>query len=271
MSNLIFIKLGGSIITNKEVPMVVRTQVLQRLVDEIAAAAEKTGDRYVVGHGQGSFAHAPAMRYRTMEGFVSQDSKIGMAITQDSAAQLNRIVVNAFLTKDIPAVSYYMSNALVTENDSPAAYSAGVFLEYLNKGLFPISGGDVLVDSKRGCTIWSTEKVLAYLIGVAQEAGYDVSRIVHVTEVPGVFDADQNVIPVINSKNADEVHKMMGQTKGFDVTGGMWHKIDESLQLAEKGVESVILSGMVPRNVYSLLTGEKIGGKEVICTRILAE
>jgi len=256
MQSINYIKLGGSVITNKEVPMMVRTEVLSRVVQEIADAQKKTGEMYVIGHGQGSFAHAPAMRYKTKEGFIMEDSRFGMAITQDSAAQLNRIVVKEFLSHDLPAVSYYMSNALVTKKGVANKYDGSVFLEYLTQGLMPVSGGDVIVDNAQGCTIWSTEKVLAHLIEVAVEAKYKVKSIIHVTEVDGVFDNNGKVITKITSETKDEVKKSIGQTKGFDVTGGMWHKIEESLALAEKGITSRIVSGMTSKNVYSLLVGD---------------
>lgn len=256
MQSINYIKLGGSVITNKEVPMMVRTEVLSRVVQEIADAQKKTGEMYVIGHGQGSFAHAPAMRYRTKEGFILEDSRFGMAITQDSAAQLNRIVVKEFLSHDLPAVSYYMSNAVVTKKGIAQMYDSSVFLEYLKQGLMPVSGGDVIVDSAQGCTIWSTEKVLAHLIEVAVRAKYTVKSIIHVTEVDGVLDGSGTVIPKITADSQEEVKKSIGQTKGFDVTGGMWHKIEESLALAEKGITSRIVSGMTKKNVYSLLVGD---------------
>lgn len=251
-----FIKLGGSVITNKEVPMMVRTEVLNQLALEISQAHKKTGDIYVVGHGQGSFAHAPAMRYRTKEGFVSKDSKIGMAITQDSAAQLNRIVIRAFLSHDLPALSYYASNTLVTQNKQAYAYDPSVFLEYLNQGMMPVTGGDVLVDTSQGCSIWSTELVLGHLAQVAKAHTYSVRSIIHVTEVDGVLDDALQVIPQINQNNKDDVKGVIGDTKGFDVTGGMWHKIEESFALAEQGIPSKIVSGMKKNNLYSLLTGD---------------
>jgi len=265
--NVVCIKLGGSVITNKEVPMMVRTEVLNRLIDEIARAKRETDDLYVIGHGQGSFAHAPAMRYRTMEGFVSKDSQIGMAITQDSAAQLNRIVVKAFLAADLPAVSYCMSNTLVTKAGHADQYDPAVLLRYLENGLLPVSGGDVLVDSQQGCTIWSTETVLSFLIDQLTHYDYSVKRIIHVTEVAGVLDAKGEVVPEITPANQSQIYNMIGQTKGFDVTGGMKHKIAESLALAESGVESCIVSGMQSDNLYRVLCNNQT----VKCTTIRKE
>jgi isopentenyl phosphate kinase len=49
------IKLGGSIITNKDIPMSLRSHVLSRLVAEIAKVKkelEAKGELLIVGHGQ---------------------------------------------------------------------------------------------------------------------------------------------------------------------------------------------------------------------------
>lgn len=261
---LTLIKLGGSVITHKEVPMMLRTDVLQNLVQEIADAQKETGETYIIGHGQGSFAHAPAMRYKTMDGFVSEDSQIGMAITQDSAAQLNRIVVKEFLSQEFPAVSFYFSNSMVTDSQKPLHWCGQVFEEYLEKGLFPITGGDVLVDKTNGCTIWSTEKVLGYLAEYfLDHSKYTVKKIIHVGEVPGVLDNQGAVISKITPQNIFDVQKMIGATKGFDVTGGMGHKLEESMKLVEQGMEVIILSGLEKGRLYSALTEKDFVGTKM--------
>lgn len=260
MPKLTLIKLGGSIITNKEVPKTVQHDILTRLVKEIGRARMELNELFIVGHGQGSFAHAPALRYKTMDGFVSKDSVMGMAITQDSAAQLNRIVVSEFINEHMPAVSFLFSNSMVTKARQPEHWCGGVLQEYLQKGLLPITGGDVLVDSQQGCTIWSTEQVLAYLAEKLPHEGYQVERVVHVAEVAGVLDKAGQIIPEVSRVNQDEVKTHINGTKGFDVTGGMWHKIEESLQLADNGVSSVILSGLEKNNLYQCLTNKEFKG-----------
>jgi len=265
MHTLTLIKLGGSIITNKEVPMLVRESVLVRLAREIARArALPEADTFIVGHGQGSFAHAPALRYKTMDGFVDSESVIGMAITQDSAAQLNRIVVKTFLAEQMPAVSFLFSNSLVTNSGKPAHWCGDVLDSYIDKGLLPITGGDVLVDEKRGCTIWSTEKVLAHLADYyTRKPGFKVRRIIHVTEVDGVLDPAGALIPEVTEHNFAEISQMITAAKGFDVTGGMGHKLEESLALARQGIESFIISGLRKENLYNALSGKKWVGTRV--------
>jgi isopentenyl phosphate kinase len=260
---LTFLKLGGSIITDKDIPMSVREEVLADLVSQVAKARsylEKNHEQLIVGHGQGSFAHMPAAQYKTMGGFINEESVLGMAIVQDSAAQLNRFVVHAFIRHELPAVTLAPSNILITKNREPVEFFLPLVEAYLDKGLWPVTGGDVIVDQAQGCTIWSTEEVLAYLAVELQKRQRGVRRIIHVTEVPGVLDATGQVVPRLTPANWPTVKKAIGRTKGFDVTGGMLLKVEESLDLLQYGIESLIISGLEPNNLYKALVGEKWQG-----------
>lgn len=69
---LIFLKLGGSLITEKATEArAVRTTVLQRLMTEIAEARKQRQFRLVLGHGAGSFGHVEAKRHGTRQGVSS--------------------------------------------------------------------------------------------------------------------------------------------------------------------------------------------------------
>lgn len=259
--NITLIKLGGSIITDKEIPMSLRADVLTRLVSEIAQAKAANPDNLlVVGHGQGSFAHVPATTYKTMDGFINEDSVLGMAITQDSAASLNRLVVHEFLKHELPAVSFYASNTIVTKKQVALHFCAEAIVEYLLKGLLPVTCGDVLVDTAQGCTIWSTEKILAFLATYFAEKQFKVGKIIHVTEVAGFLDKDDQVMSVITAETWPQISQDLRRTRGFDVTGGMGLKVEESLALAAQGIESVIISGMEKNNLYRAITSQEIIG-----------
>lgn len=248
--------------------MSLRLDVLKRLVGEIARARQelslqKTAPLLVVGHGQGSFAHVPATQYKTMDGFINNESPMGMAIVQDSAAQLNRLVIREFLNAGIPAVSLYASNCLVTANRTPETYFTEVFEQYLKHELFPVTCGDVIVDTKQGCTIWSTEEILSFFAKQFQKKGWQVNKIIHVVEVDGVYDLQKHLIPKITKENWQEVKKGITATKGFDVTGGMGLKVEESLALAGLGIISKIISGLKENNLYNALIGKPSIGTEI--------
>jgi isopentenyl phosphate kinase len=55
---LVFLKLGGSLITDKNQAHTARLDVLERMAFEIAAARAQDQDlKIVLGHGSGSFGH----------------------------------------------------------------------------------------------------------------------------------------------------------------------------------------------------------------------
>lgn len=266
--SLVLIKLGGSIITNKEVPMMVRPQLLSHLVSEIVRAQHTTGDTYILSHGQGSFAHVPALRYQTKDGFVNGESRFGMAVTQDSAAQLNRIVVKECLSQQLPALSFAMSSTLVTDHSQKKHWYPQVLVEYLAQDLMPVTYGDVIVDATQGCAIWSADKILPFLASwFKHHSDFEVKKIVHAGEVEGVFDEDKQLVPQISTHNLSQLKNAMTKIKGFDVTGGMWNKLEEAVQLAEvEQVETQILSGLIADNLFNALTGGEWKGSRVIST-----
>lgn len=265
--SVILIKLGGAVITDKSIPNTVRLEVLRRLIKEIKQAQGKINETIILSHGAGSFAHVPAAQYGTIDGFRDDQSRLGMAIVQDSAAQLNRIVVSECLQQGLPAVSLCPSNSLVTDNKQADSFFSDVFREYIHQGMLPVAYGDVIVDRSIGCTIWSTDKVLSFFAQKFLEHNWQVKKIIHVTQVAGVYrdlhDPDQGIFERITPSNADEVKQSMGVTKGFDVTGGMWHKIDESLTMAKQGVETFILAGEEPRLLKNALMDGKLTGTRI--------
>ena len=63
---MIFLKLGGSLITDKTAVSTIRPPIVHRLAGEIAAARAQNPDlRLMLGHGAGSFGHVAAAKHNT--------------------------------------------------------------------------------------------------------------------------------------------------------------------------------------------------------------
>lgn len=269
--SITLIKLGGSIVTNKDIPMSLREDVLTSLIDDIEKAYIELDELFVIGHGSGSYAHVPAHEYKTMRGFVNQDSRFGMAVVQDSAARLNRIVVHECIRHHLPAVSLYPSNSLVTRNRVADTFCTAILEQYLESGLIPVTCGDVIADRAQGCTIWSTEEVLAFFAQEFVMKGMKVKQIIHVTEVPGFLDQSGQLVSKITPDTWHEQRKAITRTKGFDVTGGMSLKIEESLKLLDFGIESKIISGLEKGNLYKTLTSKNWVGTLVANSEVFSK
>jgi isopentenyl phosphate kinase len=237
LSELILVKLGGSIITDKLQAAVARTETIQRLATEVRTAQNVRGDlRLVLGHGSGSFGHMAGRRYGVGEGIPDGGDWRGYAETGAVAARLNRIVTDALLDAGVPAVSVQPSASARCSDGVLVSMEIYAVRQALARGLVPLVYGDVAFDDVRGCTIVSTEQVLSWLAKRLLPA-----RIVLVGAVDGVHDRDPlqargaRRLPRITPASLPEVESLLGGSHGVDVTGGMLSKVRAMVSLVSEG------------------------------------
>ena len=261
-SGLVFVKLGGSLITDKSAPELPRSDEIKRLAREVHSARQEGNISAVVGHGGGSFPHRPAHKYGTATGFHNSESGRGIAEVQHAASRLNRIVVRALIDAGENAVSFSPSSFMVTSKGKPSK----VFLEplkiALSRGITPVPYGDVTLDEAQGCAIVSTETVLEAL-----SRKFKPKRIVIAAREDGVWrDFPQNteLVEEITPKNFLEVKKSLGSSQSTDVTGGMLHKVESMLSLAKKSeAQIIIVNGLVPGRLRDAMLGRKVVGTRI--------
>jgi isopentenyl phosphate kinase len=254
MRKLILIKLGGSIITDKSKPFTARPMVIARLAREIKLATQSLKDtHFIISHGSGSFGHTIAAKYRIGEGNVHRDSVKGFCLTSETAVDINRIVLKEFLKAGIPVVSF-----------SPLSftYANKLFMEPILKaqslGFVPLVYGDVVFDGVKGFAIHSGETTLD-LIAQKLRKKYQSIKIIQCGDTDGVYDGEGKTIPEITSKNFKEVKKWILGSGKVDVTGGMIHKVAESLNLAKKtGIMTCLLNGNINGNLRKAILGKKV-------------
>ena len=243
------VKLGGSVITDKQRPFTARGDMIARLVSELKAAMGET--KLIVGNGGGSFPHQPASEGRLKEGITENSQLLYMARTQDAASRLNRLVVAEFLRQGVPAFSMQPSAMGLCENGKVKAFETGHIQKLLDMGVVPVVYGDVFADTKKGCSILSTEEVINSL-----SLDLEIDRIVIGTNVEGVLDGQGKLIPEITKENFAEIKKHLGGSKHTDVTGGMLHKVEEMLKVRP---DVLIINALTPGNVKKAVLGESIG------------
>lgn len=263
MKRLILIKLGGSLITDKNKPFSEDLKTIKRLASEIHQARQKTNMLFIVGHGGGSYPHVPAKKYRTAQGILGKKSYRGIAEVQDAAARLNRIVVRELIEVKENAVSFNPSSFMMTEEGEIRKAFLDPLLKLLKFGMLPVVYGDVLLDLKMGCSIASTEKILNFL-ALKLKNKFKVKKVIHCGKTDGVYDGKGKTIAKINTKNFGKVRPEIGLSHGIDVTGGMLHKVEESLVLSKLGIPSVIINGGRPRELLNVLLSKPHRGTEVI-------
>ncbi|HZY40495.1 MAG TPA: isopentenyl phosphate kinase [Anaerolineae bacterium] len=254
MTNLIFLKLGGSLITDKTRVEHARIPVIRRLAREVAAARAVCPElQLVLGHGSGSFGHVAAKKYGTRSGVKDQSGWQGFAAVAAAAARLNQIVTDIFVEEGVPVISLPPSASARCEDGQLIYLDTFGLRMALEQGLVPLVQGDVAFDVVRGATIISTEDVFIYL---AREL--EPSQVLLAGEVAGVYgsaDMTGHVIDRLTPNTVGQYITALGGSHGTDVTGGMIGKVQQMLHLIrhQPRVTVRIFSGAKPGAVRTLL------------------
>jgi isopentenyl phosphate kinase len=257
---LIFLKLGGSLITDKTQPRTPRPETLARLLREIAeACAARPELQIVLGHGSGSFGHVEGKKYGTRNGVHTAEEWRGFADVQHVAALLNRLVVDAAREAGLQVVNFPPSASVVARETVIEQMALAPLENALAHGLLPVVQGDVAVDVVRGGTIVSTEDVFRFLAPRLQPACILLAGIERgvLTHWP-----DGEIVPEITGARAGASLLNVGGSHAADVTGGMAAKIRETLAMvrAAPNCEALIFSGEEPELVKRALLGENVPG-----------
>lgn len=253
-SEVLFLKLGGSLITDKTRTAHARPRVIRRLAREVKSALEARPDlKLVLGHGSGSFGHVAAKKYGTREGVTDRSGWRGFAEVAAAAAQLNQLVTELFIAEGVPVIGLPPSASARCEDGRLIDLNMTSIMSALDHNLIPLVHGDVAFDAVRGATIVSTEDVFLYLAGRLLPAA-----ILLAGEVAGVYtDATLTgkVIDAITPATVAQFAGALGGSHGADVTGGMAGKVHQMLQWLEvqPAGRVRIFSGARPGAVRALL------------------
>jgi isopentenyl phosphate kinase len=268
-SDLLMVKLGGSLITDKRGEAKARVDVIERLAGELAAARAAMTEDVLLGHGSGSFGHLAAARHglgRGLRHAGGEAPPIAASATQDAAARLHRIVVDALVRAGVPAFSVAPSSAFLADGGRLVRGFIEPLEAALGEGLVPVVYGDVVADRSLGVSICSTENALEYLVRRLRRRGRRVRRVLWLGETAGVYDRQGRTVPRVDAASYRDVRRLIGAPAGTDVTGGMLLRLATARSLARLGVESWIFDGRRSGALESALLG-----REVAATRVVAQ
>jgi isopentenyl phosphate kinase len=229
---LIFLKLGGSLITDKNKSRTAQTAVLSQLADEIAAYRAKFPEvKLLIGHGSGSFGHHTARKYGTKQGVKTADDWKGFWEVWSDARELHLLVLQMLKSSGLKVMSFPPSSCVTADNLKVSRWNVHPIQAALASSLVPVVYGDTVFDLKLGGTILSTEDLFIHLAGKLHP-----DKIFLAGKDPGVW-ADYpdctEVIESITPVNASTFESTLKPSESPDVTGGMAAKVAEMLKLVE--------------------------------------
>lgn len=266
---MLLVKLGGSVITNKERECTFLPKTARRLVEEMRYG----GGPMVVTHGGGSFGHKKAAHYKLREGLdealrgTERDQVAGFAEVQEDMRALNQNVIGLMNKFGLAAVTVPTCAVVSFSGGRLTKMDTYMFDRALAMGAVPVAFGDVVFDSKLTFTICSADDLM-----LALARKYRPERAIFVMDVDGIFDKDpyeypgSNLVTEVRSrKDLPPALRKAGSRKGVkDVTGGIGAKAEVALAMASLGVETILINGCVANRLNRTIKGQSIIGTRFV-------
>jgi isopentenyl phosphate kinase len=258
MTNLILLKIGGSVLTYRNNPFIENEKSLRRISREIAKAYRSKKMKLVLIHGAGSFGHFIVNETGIDKGIRNEKDLLAFGVTQRWQNYWNSLVTEELQEEKLPAIPIQASAFARMDSGKIISMDTKIIGEMLDLEMIPVLYGVPAYDKRRGCSILSGDQIISWL-------GKKMlpKRIIHGTDVDGVYTKDPKVdkkaslIKVIRRKDWNKVRKYLSGSKSTDVTGGMLIKVKELISLARLGITCEILNANRKGYIERALKGEK--------------
>jgi isopentenyl phosphate kinase len=258
MKDLTILKIGGSVITDKfsKTPKA-NKENLKRISKEIASIYNKYKMPLVIVHGVGSYGHVIVTETGIDKGIKTEKQLKDFAETQRLQNELNCIFTKYLIEEGLPAIPCQASSFAVMDSGRIVKMDLSAIKGFLELDMIPVLYGVPAYDKTQKCSILSGDQIAPYLA-----VKLNAKKIIHATNVDGVFTSDPNknpnakLIPEINSKNIHQVKEWLTGSMAIDVTGGMFGKVSELLEI---GIESQIINALTHGNIVKALNGKRFG------------
>ncbi|NVM55273.1 MAG: isopentenyl phosphate kinase family protein [Candidatus Helarchaeota archaeon] len=254
MTELILLKIGGSVITEKDVAEpTINTKNLRRICKEIAEAYKNNSFKLVIVHGAGSFGHPIVKRTGIHEGITRPDQVISFARTQVLQNILNSEVCQTLQEFNLPAIPIQPSASAIMDKKRLISFNHELIKNLLELSLIPVLFGVPAFDKSQKCSILSGDQIIVFLAKTLNP-----QKIIFASNVDGILGKDQNLIEEITEDNYDEIKNSLYDATYDDVTGSMAGKISELKNII--GIKSYLINGNKPDLIKKILQGKEVRG-----------
>ena len=244
---MILIKLGGSIITNKQKPLSARKNV----IDSISSTLKKINQPIIIVHGGGSYGHYWSVKY-DMHTKEKKYSPKGVAVIKNSMIELNKMVIDSLLKNKLNPYSLPPTDFIFA--GKPIIKKVKEIEKIAKTNLIPVTYGDALWFGQKKTYILSGDRIMSILAKILKpklcifalnEDGlyWDLKskKVVH--------ELKENLVTITDNK--------------MDVTGGMDRKIKESMKIAKMGIDVFFVNGKKPERILDIIKNEKFIGTKI--------
>jgi len=260
---ILVLKLGGSLLTDKSTPYKLRDEVLDRVATEIKECIDLGLIKgLVIVHGVGSFGHPPVLQYNLHKGFKDINQLISMSKTQQIVNKLRKTIASNFIDKGIPINLMHASSIVVGKKMVITDHAFEPLKGFLSLGMVPLIGGDMMYDNNMGFSVCSGDQLAVLLTRVL-----NAEQLMFATDVPGVYDQDPqlgkkaNLLKELSISDLDNVLKKLNGKNVADASGRMRGKLISLVSATDQlkeGLKVAIFSMIEKDTLKKYLKGEKV-------------
>jgi len=241
---MILIKLGGSIITNKEKPLSARRKTIEKL----AKSLKKIDEPIIIVHGGGSYGHYWSVKYDMHTKEKKYDLR-GVAIVKNSMIELNKIILDLFLKNKLspyclPPTDFMMGN-------KPIQKKIKEITKIAKSGLVPVTYGDALWFGQKKTYILSGDKIMTHLAKTLKPR-----LVIFALNEDGLYS---------DLKSKKLIYELKGEQPSIsenkmDVTGGMARKVEEATKISKMGMNVFFVNGNKSERIVKAVKNRKFEG-----------
>ncbi len=254
----VIVKIGGSFITDKNKPESLNEDRVRKIARELVTVVRSGQVRLLLTHGAGSYGHIAAKNYQAQHGSNPQFGWQAFYQIRQDMIKMNLRILQLCAEEGLFPITVQPSAIAIAYGGKLQFMDTRAIRFLLDSDQIPLIHGDIVLDEKQDFTIASTEDQIQKLSDYIF-----FHRIVLISDVAGVLDAEGKVIPVIDHTNYAGIIDQLGGSAGTDVTGGMRSKVEQIYQLIQESpnIQAIIISGdSTPGVIAQAVLGESNEG-----------
>lgn len=241
---MLLIKLGGSIITNKQKPLSPRKKTIEKIIQSL----KKIEEPKIIVHGGGSFGHYWSVKY-DMHTKPKNYDPTGVAIVKNSMIELNKIILDLFLKNKLNP--YVIPPTDFMSGNKPISKKIKNMITISKSGLIPITYGDALWFAQKKFYILSGDKIMTMLARIVRPR-----LSIFILNEDGLYS---------DLKKKKIIYEYKKETPSFtknsmDVTGGMIRKVTEANNISKMRLKVFFMNGNKPERIIGAVNGKKFEG-----------
>ncbi len=241
---MILIKLGGSVITNKEKALSPRRKAIENMVKNL----KKVDEPMTVVHGGGSYGHYWSVKYDMHTKERKYDLR-GVSIVKNSMIELNKIILDSMIKNRLSP--YCLPPTDFMSANKPIVKKVKEIEKIAKSGMIPVTFGDVLWYGQNKTYVLSGDRIMTHIAKILKPR-----LTIFALNEDGLY-SDLKSKKLVEELQAER--PVISENK-MDVTGGMTRKVEEATKIAKMGLEVFFVNGNKPQRITKAVKKKRFEG-----------